>query len=107
MIFDNHCTSDNDFDFFFQTADSVKFEIQKAMRERDKANHTTMQIRSDLEKLLLQSTQDSVQLRQQLNSTQTRLNDIENELLDSKKQCLDLTEEINRLTREVLYHHST
>lgn len=76
------------------------------MRERDQANHTTMQIRSDFEKLLSQSTQDSVQLRQQLNSTQTRLNAIENELLDSKKQCLDLTEEINRLTREVLYHHS-
>ncbi len=86
----------------FQTTDSVKFQIQKAIHERDQANHNTMQIRSDFEKLLLQNNQDSLQFRHQLNSTQTRLNDIENELLNSKKQCLDLTEEINRLTREVL-----
>jgi hypothetical protein len=86
----------------FQTTDSVKFQIQKAIRERDQANHNTMQIRSDFEKLLLQNNQDSLQFRHQLNSTQTHLNDIENELLNSKKQCLDLIEEINRLTREVL-----
>lgn len=84
-----------------QTTDSVKIQIQKAMRERDQANHNTMQIRSDFEKLLLQSNHDSLQLRHQLNSAQNRLNDIENELLNSKKQCLELTEEINRLTREV------
>ncbi|CAF4268094.1 unnamed protein product, partial [Adineta steineri] len=45
-------------------------------------------------------SQDVLQLRHQLGSTQNRCNDIESELLDSKKQCLDLTEEINRLTRE-------
>ncbi|CAF0773995.1 unnamed protein product [Adineta steineri] len=83
-----------------QTTDNVKFEIQKAMRERDQANTNTMQIRSDFEKFLLQSNQDLLQLRHQLGSTQNRCNDIESELLDSKKQCLDLTEEINRLTRE-------
>ncbi|CAF2470353.1 unnamed protein product [Rotaria sp. Silwood2] len=85
--------------FLFQTTDSIKLTIQKAMRERDQANSNTMQIRSDFEKLLLQSNQDLLQLRHQLGSTQNRLNDTESELLQSKKQCLDLTEEINRLTR--------
>ncbi len=43
--------------FSFQTTDSVKLQIQKAMRERDQANTNTMQIRSEFEKLLLQSNQ--------------------------------------------------
>lgn len=96
----------------------MKLQIQKAMRERDQANANTMQIRTDFEKLLLQSNQvrdngllywrniqsivqDVLQLRHQLGSNQNRLNDIEGELLNSKKHCLELTEEINRLTREV------
>ncbi|CAF0868492.1 unnamed protein product [Adineta ricciae] len=85
-----------------QTSDTVKLQIQKAMRERDQANANTMQIRTDFEKLLLQSNQDTLQLRHQLGSNQNRLNDIESELLNSKKHCLELTEEINRLTRENL-----
>ncbi|CAF1017364.1 unnamed protein product [Rotaria sordida] len=85
-----------------QASDSVKLQVQKAMRERDQANSNTMQIRTDFEKLLLQSNQDILQLRHQLGSTQNRLNDIEGELLNSKKHCLELTEEINRLTRENL-----
>ncbi|CAF0905398.1 unnamed protein product [Adineta ricciae] len=85
-----------------QTSDTVKLQIQKAMRERDQANVNTMQIRTDFEKLLLQSNQDALQLRHQLGSNQNRLNDIESELLNSKKHCLELTEEINRLTRENL-----
>ncbi|CAF1298323.1 unnamed protein product [Adineta steineri] len=85
-----------------QTSDSVKLEIQKAMRERDQANTNTMHIRTDFEKLLLQSNQDTLQLRHQLGSTQNRLHDIEGELLNSKKHCLELTEDINRLTRENL-----
>ncbi|CAF2916717.1 unnamed protein product [Rotaria sp. Silwood2] len=72
------------------------------MRERDQANSNTMQIRTDFEKLLLQSNQDILQLRHQLGSTQNRFNDIEGDLLNSKKHCLELTEEINRLTRENL-----
>ncbi len=40
-----------------QAADSVKLQIQKAMCERDQANHNTMQIRSDFEKFLLKSNQ--------------------------------------------------
>ena len=79
----------------------MKLQIQKAMRERDQANANTMQIRTDFERLLLQSNQESLQLRQQVSSSQNRLNDIEAELLNSKKHCLELTEEINRLTREV------
>ncbi|CAF3816488.1 unnamed protein product [Rotaria magnacalcarata] len=86
-----------------QASDSVKLQIQKAMRERDQANSNTMQIRTDFEKLLLQSNQDILQLRHQLGSSQNRFNDIEGELLNSKKHCLELTEEINRLTREVVY----
>ncbi len=35
----------------------MKLQIQKAMRERDQANVNTMQIRTDFEKLLLQSNQ--------------------------------------------------
>ncbi|UJR15704.1 hypothetical protein I4U23_002637 [Adineta vaga] len=85
-----------------QTSDTVKLQIQKAMRERDQANANTMQIRTDFEKLLLQSNQDTLQLRHQLGSNQNRFNDIEGELLNSKKHCLELTEEINRLTRENL-----
>ncbi|CAF1516206.1 unnamed protein product [Rotaria magnacalcarata] len=85
-----------------QASDSVKLQIQKAMRERDQANSNTMQIRTDFEKLLLQSNQDILQLRHQLGSSQNRFNDIEGELLNSKKHCLELTEEINRLTRENL-----
>ncbi|CAF3347513.1 unnamed protein product [Rotaria sp. Silwood1] len=85
-----------------QASDSVKLQVQKAMRERDQANSNTMQIRTDFEKLLLQSNQDILQLRHQLGSTQNRFNDIEGELLNSKKHCLELTEEINRLTRENL-----
>lgn len=81
-----------------------------------------MQIRTDFEKLLLQSnqvraflgqngkklciSQDILQLRHQLGSTQNRFHDIEGELLNSKKHCLELTEEINRLTREVSVRHS-
>ena len=92
------------------------------MRERDQANANTMQIRSDFEKLLLQSNQvtelemcavdnkkqvhfdhlqDSLQLRHQLSSTHNRLNEMESELLHSKKHCLELTEEVNCLVREV------
>ena len=40
-----------------KASDSVKLQIQKAMRERDQANSNTMQIRADFEKLLLQSNQ--------------------------------------------------
>ncbi|CAF4218360.1 unnamed protein product, partial [Rotaria sordida] len=40
-----------------QASDSVKLQVQKAMRERDQANSNTMQIRTDFEKLLLQSNQ--------------------------------------------------
>ena len=40
-----------------QASDSVKLQIQKAMRERDQANSSAMQIRTDFEKLLLQSNQ--------------------------------------------------
>ncbi|CAF1150781.1 unnamed protein product [Rotaria sp. Silwood1] len=83
-----------------QTTDSIKHTIQKSISERDQANSNTIQIRSDFEKLLLQSNQDLLQLRYQLSSTQNRLNDTESELLQSKKQCLDLTKEINRLTQE-------
>ena len=43
--------------FIFKASDSVKLQIQKATRERDQANANTMQIRSDFEKLLLQSNQ--------------------------------------------------
>lgn len=85
----------------FQASDSVKLQIQKATRERDQANANTMQIRTDFEKLLLQSNQDILQLRHQLGSTQNRFHEMESELLNSKKHCLELTEEINRLTREV------
>ncbi len=49
--------------FFLQTTDSVKLQIQKAMRERDQANNNTMQIRSDFEKLLLQSNQVKIFIR--------------------------------------------
>ncbi|CAF4553506.1 unnamed protein product [Rotaria sp. Silwood1] len=82
------------------TTDSIKHSIQKSISERDQANSNTIQIRSDFEKLLLQSNHDLLQLRYQLSSTQNRLNDTESELLQSKKQCLDLTKEINRLTQE-------
>ncbi|CAF1178007.1 unnamed protein product [Didymodactylos carnosus] len=82
------------------TTDTVKLEIQKAMRERDQANSGAMKIRNDYEKLLSQSNQDTLQLRQQLNSVQNRSYEIENDLLNSKKYCLELTEETNRLTRE-------
>ncbi|CAF3489715.1 unnamed protein product [Rotaria sp. Silwood1] len=85
-----------------QTTDSIKHSIQKSISERDQANSNTIQIRSDFEKLLLQSNHDLLQLRYQLSSTQNRLNDTESELLQSKKQCLDLTKEINRLTQEDL-----
>jgi hypothetical protein len=44
-------------DFCLKASDSVKLQIQKAMRERDQANANTMQIRTDFEKLLLQSNQ--------------------------------------------------
>ncbi len=54
--------------FSFQTADSVKFQIQKAMRERDQANNNTMQIRSDFEKLLLQSNQVKIVICQKIES---------------------------------------
>ncbi len=43
--------------FLLKASDSVKLQIQKAMRERDQANTNTMQIRTDFEKLLLQSNQ--------------------------------------------------
>lgn len=46
-------------EILFQASDTVKLQIQKAMRERDQANANTMQIRSDFEKLLLQSNQVS------------------------------------------------
>ena len=44
---------------FVQAADSVKLQVQKAVRERDQANQNAMHIRSDFEKLLLQSSQVS------------------------------------------------
>jgi hypothetical protein len=44
---------------FLKASDTVKLQIQKAMRERDQANSNTMQIRSDFENLLLQSNQVS------------------------------------------------
>lgn len=53
--------NDTSFDYFLyssrQASDSVKLQIQKATRERDQANANTMQIRTDFEKLLLQSNQ--------------------------------------------------
>lgn len=42
-----------------QATDSVKLQVQKAVRERDQANQNAMHIRSDFEKLLLQSSQVS------------------------------------------------
>ena len=44
-------------ELFFQTTDSVKLHLQKVIRERDQANTSAMQIRTDFEKLLVQSNQ--------------------------------------------------
>lgn len=49
ILFKNNAT--------FKASDSVRLQVQKAMRERDQANASAMQIRTDFEKLLLQSNQ--------------------------------------------------
>lgn len=56
-----------------QASDSVKLQIQKATRERDQANANTMQIRTDFEKLLLQSNQVRLALDETLKDHFDRL----------------------------------